>query len=313
MPNPRRCLAAVLAAGAAMLAAPAAAAPSAADDTPPPPAPAPASEYRPLIVDSNVLEPSLVTAADIDRFLVPTPLAGYGAVFMSAEATTGVNARFLVGITWVENNSGRSLLAQTQHNLFSIMGAGGWASYDSFESSILQSADYIGHAYAHPGGAFYRGGTIAAIGRVYAADPGWATKVANAANYIGCVRRARHPSRQSGARRVGSDRRRPPADPLSLVEAGHRLDERASHGNRAGTPKQRRRRRHPGRFSGSSRHQLEAGGERRAGWRWVGGGARPSGDRPHSFPGRGAAGAGSDARRSLAPGRCRYNSEARPS
>jgi hypothetical protein len=184
MPNPRRYLAAALAAGAAMLAAPAAAAPGAADDTPPPPAPAPAAEYRPLTVDSNVLDPSLVTAADVDRFLAATPLAGYGAVFMSAEAATGVNARFLVGITWVENNSGRSVLAQTQHNLFSILGAGGWASYDSFESSILQSADYIGRAYARPGGAYYRGGSIAAIGRVYAADPAWATKVANAANYI---------------------------------------------------------------------------------------------------------------------------------
>jgi hypothetical protein len=184
MPNPRRCLAAALAAGAAMLAAPAAAAPSAADDTPPPPAPAPAAEYRPLTIDSNVLDPSLVTAADIDRFLAPTPLAGYGGVFMTAEATTGVNARFLVGITWVENNSGSSVLAQTQHNLFSILGAGGWASYDSFESSILQSADYIGRTYAHPGGAYYRGGSIAAIGRVYAADPAWASKVANAANYI---------------------------------------------------------------------------------------------------------------------------------
>lgn len=172
------------AAATALFATPAQAASDGADDTPPPPAAPPAVGYEQLTPASNVLDPSGVTAADIDRFLAPTPLHGYGGEFMAAEARTGVNARFLVGITWIENNSGRSQLAQQQHNLFSILGADGWASYASFDDSIRQSSDYIGAAYAHPGGAHYRGGTIAAIGRVYAADPEWGVKVANAANLI---------------------------------------------------------------------------------------------------------------------------------
>jgi Mannosyl-glycoprotein endo-beta-N-acetylglucosaminidase len=156
-------------------------------DTPPPPATAPVPAYQPLDTSTSILQPSLETAADIDAFLAPTPLAGMGAEFISAEAETGVNARFLVGITWVENNSGASYLAQTQHNLFSFVGngPGGWASYASSEESIRTSAAFIGKEYARPTGIHYRGGTIAAVGSVYASDGGWAAKVARAANFIG--------------------------------------------------------------------------------------------------------------------------------
>ena len=162
---------------------------SAADlaDTPPPPASAPIPPYQALDTNSSVLQPSLETAADIDAFLARTPLAGMGGEFIRAEATTGVNARFLVGITWTENNSGASYLAQSQHNLFSFRGdgPGGWASYSSNEESIRTSAAWIGSAYARPGGSLYRGGSIAAVGNVYAADSGWGAKVARAANFIG--------------------------------------------------------------------------------------------------------------------------------
>jgi hypothetical protein len=156
-------------------------------DTPPPPASAPIPAYQALDTSSSVLQPSLETAADIDAFLARTPLAGMGGEFIRAEATTGVNARFLVGITWTENNSGASYLAQTQHNLFSFRGPGpgGWTSYSSNEESIRISSAWIGSAYARPGGSLYRGGSIAAVGSVYAEDPGWAAKVARAANFIG--------------------------------------------------------------------------------------------------------------------------------
>jgi Mannosyl-glycoprotein endo-beta-N-acetylglucosaminidase len=156
-------------------------------ETPPPPASAPVPAYQPLDANSSVLQPSLETAADIDAFLARTPLAGMGGEFIRAEATTGVNARFLVGITWTENNSGASYLAQTQHNLFSFRGSGpgGWASYSSSEESIRTSAAFIGKEYARPGGSFYRGGSIAEVGSVYAADSAWAVKVARAANFIG--------------------------------------------------------------------------------------------------------------------------------
>src|SRR4030081_60873 len=139
-------------------------------DTPAPPATAPRPSYQALDTGSSVLQPSLETAADIDAFLAPTPLAGMGAEFIRAEAQTGVNARFLVGITWVENNSGASYLAQTQHNLFSFVGngPGGWAAYSSAEESIRTSAAYIGKEYARPGGIHYRGGTTAALGSGHA-------------------------------------------------------------------------------------------------------------------------------------------------
>ena len=156
-------------------------------DTPPPPSGAPVPSYQQLTPGSSALDPSLETAADLDAFLAHTHLAGMGSEFIDAEARTGVSARFLFGITWTENNAGASTLAQTQHNLFSFVGSGpgGWAVYDSNQQSIQEAADYIGSQYARPGGSHYRGGTIAEIGTVYAADPNWAAKVATAANFIG--------------------------------------------------------------------------------------------------------------------------------
>ncbi|GAC1654771.1 MAG: hypothetical protein NVS9B1_06520 [Candidatus Dormibacteraceae bacterium] len=156
-------------------------------DTPAPPVAPTAPSWEAMGVNSNVVTPSLETAADLDRFLARTNLRGMGAVFLRAEAQSGVSARFLIAITWVENNSGASYLAQTQHNLFSFVGGGpgGFQSFPTFEDSILTSAEFIGREYARPGGHFYRGGTIAAIGHIYAEDPNWPVKVATAANYIG--------------------------------------------------------------------------------------------------------------------------------
>ena len=156
-------------------------------DTPPPPAGPPHLQYQPLLPDSSVLEPSLETSSDIDKFLARTNLRGLGSEFVKAEADTGVNARFLVGITWVENNAGASVLARTQYNLFSFVGTGptGFQTFSSYEDSIRQAAVYIGLEYARPGGHYYRGGTIATIGKVYAEDPQWPVKVATSANFIG--------------------------------------------------------------------------------------------------------------------------------
>ena len=160
--------------------------------TPPPPAGAPIPSYEPLTTDSSVLDPSLETAADLDAFLAHTNLAGMGSQFIEAEARTGVNARFLFGITWAENGAGASALAKTNHNLFSFVGPGprGFLAYDSYQQSIQDAADYIGSAYARPGGRHYLGGTIAEIGSVYAADPNWPAHVAAAANFIGPSRGA---------------------------------------------------------------------------------------------------------------------------
>lgn len=161
-------------------------------DTPAPPSGPPQLQYQPLLPDSNVLDPSLETSSDVDKFLAHTPLHGLGSEFVKAEAETGVNARFLVGITWVENNAGASLLARSQYNLFSFVGSGptGFQTFTSFEDSIRQAAIYIGAEYARPGGQYYHGGTIATIGKVYAADPQWPVKVATSANYIGPSRSA---------------------------------------------------------------------------------------------------------------------------
>jgi hypothetical protein len=177
----------VLLGGLALLPTRVAAEPPQIPDTPPPPAEAPVRHPDPLTLESPVTGSSYLTGADVDRFLAPFPLRGYGPVFVAQEARTHVRADFLVAIVFVENTLGKSGLAQEQRNLFSIKGsgAGGWEEYPSWEASIRRGADYIADNYVRPGQPFYRGGRIQDIAKVYAESPAWPQKVMDAANLIG--------------------------------------------------------------------------------------------------------------------------------
>lgn len=156
-------------------------------ETPPPPAEAPVHHADPLTLESQVTGPSYLTGSDLDGYLAPYPLHGYGPVFAAQEARTHVRADFLVAIVRVENTLGQSGLAQDQHNLFSIKGsgAGGWEEYPSWDASIRRGADYIADNYVKPGQPLYRGGRLQDIARVYAESPAWPQKVMDAANGIG--------------------------------------------------------------------------------------------------------------------------------
>ncbi len=182
-----RGLLALLGAGLTLLPATARAEPAQIPDTPPPPAQAPTGHADPLTPDSPVTGASYLTAADVNSFLAPFPLHGYGAAFIGEEARTHVRADFLIGIVFVENTLGKSGLATDQHNLFSIKGAGpsGFEEYATWDDSIRRGADYIAGNYVRPGQPLYRGGRLQDIAKVYAESGTWTERVTDTANRIG--------------------------------------------------------------------------------------------------------------------------------
>lgn len=113
-----------------------------------------------------------VTSAEIDSMLVGTGLAGLGPAFAAAERDHGVNALALLSIAILESGWGRSRLAQKRNNLFG-MRRRQFLSFHSKESSVDHAGNLLKSFY------FPRGRTnLRDVGRMYAADPHWATKVA---------------------------------------------------------------------------------------------------------------------------------------
>lgn len=117
-------------------------------------------------------------AAAIDSKLAGTPMKGTGRAFVSAGNAYGVNPWFLVSIAGVESQWGSTGFATNgSHNPFGlgVTGApGAGMRFTSWEAAIRKAASTLG-------GPIYKGAgktSIKAIGATWAADPGWADKVA---------------------------------------------------------------------------------------------------------------------------------------
>lgn len=122
-----------------------------------------------------------LTPAELDQVLSDTPFAGLGSAFYEAEQTYGVNALALISIAALESGWGRSEYALVRNNLF---GYGAYTHdpdqavhFDSWYDSIQAAARTLAEDYLHPEGRYYQGGTLAAIGPIWAADPEWAVKI----------------------------------------------------------------------------------------------------------------------------------------
>ncbi len=129
---------------------------------------------------TDPMQPSLLTAGDINGFLSGSPMAGTGSAFMAAERQSGFSARFLIAVAYIESGLGSGPLAQATYNAFSVEGSapGTWAQFSSFNQAILDEGQMLDQGYSWPGV------TIAQIGAKYATDSLWAQKVASAANLI---------------------------------------------------------------------------------------------------------------------------------
>lgn len=121
--------------------------------------------------ESELTKPCGLTEEELaSRLLYELPQ--YAGDFLVAEEKHGVNACFLAAIASLESGHGRYCFKP--NNIF------GWSgkSFESVPECIDYVAEKLATNYLDPEGKYYRGGTIADIGKVYC--PGreeWVTKV----------------------------------------------------------------------------------------------------------------------------------------
>jgi hypothetical protein len=149
-----------------------------------------ARTVRRLTIDSDLRQPSGLSAWAIDAYLrSQSALPALGASFKAAEARYHVNARYLIALAMHESGYGRSWLARHHYNLF------GWHAYDrnpaayatqfrSYANAIDYVAGQIAKDYLAPGGRYYGGAPTLRGMRHYASDPLWGPRIASIANTI---------------------------------------------------------------------------------------------------------------------------------
>jgi len=161
---------------------------------PPAPPVLPGPAYAPgsgstFTVDTDLTQPSGVTAQQIDDFLSGTPMAGLGAAFIAAERNYHVSARYFVAHAVNESGWGRSQIAQDKHNLFGYGADDAHPYQDAYSfPTFADGIDFVARAvmkyYLTPGGVYYHGPTLRGVNVAYASDPHWCDKVAAIAREI---------------------------------------------------------------------------------------------------------------------------------
>ena len=98
---------------------------------------------RTYYTSSDVSQPSLLTAEELNIAIEGTGLQGLGQYFYEAEQAYGVNSVFLLSIAILESGWGESTLAQTKNSLF------GYQAYDNDPNKAMyfsSKAEEIGRA-----------------------------------------------------------------------------------------------------------------------------------------------------------------------
>ena len=143
---------------------------------------------RTYYTSSDVSQPSLLTAEELNIAIEGTGLQGLGQYFYEAEQAYGVNSVFLLSIAILESGWGESPLAQTKNNLF------GYQAYDNdpnkamyFSSkaeAIHTVGSHLAKNYLRSDGKYYNGATPAGVNVMYCSGGEWATKVVSIMNKV---------------------------------------------------------------------------------------------------------------------------------
>lgn len=125
--------------------------------------------------------PCSYTYEELNKFL-RYGLEGLGKVYKQAEEEYGVNAMFLIAVSALESNHGRSKIAQEKNNLFGFSSydvnpSRYSAKYESKEDSILSVAKYLKDNYLNQQGKYYKGKTIKDVNYYYCTNSDWYQKV----------------------------------------------------------------------------------------------------------------------------------------
>lgn len=143
---------------------------------------------RTYYTSSDVSQPSLLTAEELNIAIEGTGLQGLGQYFYEAEQAYGVNSVFLLSIAILESGWGKSTLAQTKNNLF------GYQAYDNdpnkamyFSSkaeAIHTVGSHLAKNYLRSDGKYYNGATPAGVNVMYCSGGEWASKVTSIMNKV---------------------------------------------------------------------------------------------------------------------------------
>lgn len=122
----------------------------------------------------DVRTKSDITAAQLDAKL-KNKLKGMGEVFVSCQEKYGVNAVFLAAIAIHESGNGSSKAAKNKNNFFGLMGKKGQLKFSSPQECIECAANNL----TKKDGYYFGKGryTIGKIGRKYASDKKWSSRV----------------------------------------------------------------------------------------------------------------------------------------
>jgi beta-N-acetylglucosaminidase len=122
----------------------------------------------------DVRTKSDITAEQLDAKL-QNRLKGTGCYFIAAQEEYGVNAEFLAAIAIHESGNGSSTAARRKNNFFGLMGSKGQLSFETPRECIMTAAKNI----SKPNGYYFARGnyTINRIGRRWAADKKWSTRI----------------------------------------------------------------------------------------------------------------------------------------
>jgi hypothetical protein len=129
----------------------------------------------------DVRKKSDITAEQLDAKL-KNRLEGCGQIFIDAQEIYGINAEFLAAIAIHESGNGSSAAARRKNNFFGLMGKRGQLKFESPAECIMCAAENL----TKPTGYYFGKGryTIASIGKKWATDRKWATRVAAAMRSI---------------------------------------------------------------------------------------------------------------------------------
>lgn len=129
----------------------------------------------------DVRTKSDITAEQLNAKL-KNRLEGCGQFFIDAQEIYGINAEFLAAIAIHESGNGSSVAARRKNNFFGLMGRRGQLKFESPAECIMCAAENL----TKPTGYYFGSGryTIASIGRKWATDKKWATRVAAAMRSI---------------------------------------------------------------------------------------------------------------------------------
>jgi hypothetical protein len=135
---------------------------------------------------ATVLRKSYLTVAQCNLYLKDSPLKGFGAVFLKAEADTGIAADLMMAICKQESNLGRHNWSKAPYHNCTNWGIGdvtvtGEGRFASFTECITNTFKWVKERHLNPSNWRYKKAVAAKLDPLsiegvalnYASDKGW--------------------------------------------------------------------------------------------------------------------------------------------